>query len=66
MLKFNPVLYQVEESSIFIEQIRPGVFVVKEEDRYLNDHNEWKNTPTTFSLESAKKVVEDYFEGLGD
>ncbi len=64
MLILTPVLYRVEESSIMIEQINPGVFVVKEENRYLNDHIEWGNSPTLFSLESATKVVEEYFEGL--
>ena len=62
MIKFTPTVYQVEESSIYIEQIKPEVYVVKEGHRYLNDHEEWTNSPTPFSLASAKQVVEDYFE----
>jgi hypothetical protein len=66
MLNIIPVSYQIEESSIFIEKIKPEVYVVREDDRYLNDHNEWTKTPTPFSFESAKQVVENYFDGLGD
>lgn len=64
MLKLTPTTYQVEESSIVIEQIKPEVFVVREDSKYLNDFNEWTESPTPFSLDSAKKVVEEYFEGL--
>ena len=62
MIKFTPVMYQVEESSIYIEQIKPEVYVVKEGHRYLNGHDEWISSPTLFSLANAKQVVEDYFE----
>lgn len=64
MLTLTPVLYRVEESSIMIEQIKPEVYVVREDSLYLDGFNEWKSTPSPFSLDAAKKAVEDYFEGL--
>ncbi len=61
MIKLTPTVFQVEESSIIIEQTKPNVFVVREDFRYLNDSLEWSESPTTFNFEGAKKVVEDYF-----